>query len=108
MIKEEAYCNLLKLFVEIIQLSETKSNKQDQIKKNLGSKMMLIGMNIALLGSDEVIDKYLNWRLAALTGETEKIIQKFSALILSMREDLRDTQITNFEKMTEMYIEVKK
>ena len=107
MTKEEAYCNLLKLFVKMTQLSKTKSNKGHQAKKNLGVEMMLIGMNIALLGSDDVIEYYLNWRAATLTGKTELIVERFSMLMLAMRKDLRDTELKSYEKMTEMYVEVK-
>ena len=103
--KSEVYCNLLDLFSKITHLSKTKLNKDVQAK-NLGHEMMRIGMNIALLGSDEVLKCYIDWRGATLTGETEKIINGFSRLMLAMRKDLRDTQIDDYEKMTDMYVEV--
>jgi len=103
--KSEVYCNLLDLFGRISYLSKTKSTKNVQVE-SLAHEMMRIGMNIALLGSDEVLKCYIDWRGATLTGETEKIINGFSRLMLAMRKDLRDTQIDDYEKMTDMYVEV--
>jgi len=105
--KTEAYCNLLDLFGRITHLSTTKLNKNVQAKKNLGHEMMIIGMNIALLGSDDVIKNYINWRAAAQSGDIEKTVKEFSNLMLEMRRDLRNTEIKDINRMTDMFIEVK-
>ena len=105
--KTEAYCDLLKMFAKVVDPRyKTKLDKNPQARKNLGNEMMLVGMNIALLGSDDVVQNYIDWRAAAQSGDTERIVREFSVLMLSMRKDLRDTEIGNYNRMTDMYIEV--
>lgn len=108
MTKTEAYTDLFKLFNKMTDVREQRNAKRSsQAIKNLGLQMSLIGMNIALLGSDQVVNDYINWRAAALTGKTEKVLKAFSRLMLSMREDLDPhTKITNYETMLDTFIEV--
>jgi len=106
--KTEAYCDLLKMFAKVVDPRyKTKLDKSPQARKNLGNEMMLIGMNIALLGSDDVIKNYIDWRAAAQSGDIEKIVKEFSNLMLEMRRDLRNTEIKDINRMTDMFIEVK-
>jgi len=84
---------------------QTKSNKDSQAKKKLGRDMMLIGANIALFGSDEVVHLYIDWRASTLTGDAGKMMFVFSQLILAMRTDLTPTtKINNYDTMTECFV----
>jgi len=87
--KAKAYCDLLELFAKMTDPQlQTKSNKNEQAKKNLGQEMVIIGTNIALFGSDKVIFKYIDWRVTAMGGDTVKTMDTFSVLMLEMRKDL--------------------
>ena len=101
--QSEAYHNLLVLFSKI-----TDPQMQAKLKKNpqsLGREMALIGMDIALFGSDEVVQYYIDWRASTLTGDMEKILKAFSILLLSMRENIHGiTNITNYETMLDTFI----
>lgn len=103
--KTQAYCDLLKLFGKMLNPQERKKvNKSPQAKKKLGVEMGLVGMNIALLGSDKVVNALIDWRAAALAGETERIVRKFGTLMVYMRQDLQDTKITSQNTMLDCFI----
>jgi len=103
--KAKAYCDLLELFAKMTDPQlQTKSNKNEQAKKKLGQEMVIIGSNIALFGSDAVVDNYIDWRASTLTGDTERIIREFGILMISMREDLVETKIGNFNKMLDCFV----
>jgi len=104
--KTQAYCDLLKLFSKMLDPQEqTKLNKSKQAKKKLGVEMALIGMNISLLGSDEVVKLYIDWRASALEGGIEKMVFVFSKMMLAMRTDLTPTtKINNHDMMTDTFV----
>jgi len=87
----------LTVYLDVISLftSFTDPKIQRQIKQNpkkqeaLAQQMTKIGMRLALLGSDIVVQGYVEFReLAQMGGESEDIVRKFGDVMIKMRGDL--------------------
>lgn len=87
----------LRVYLEVIDLftAFTDPKVQRQVAKSsqkqeaLGRQIAKIGMRLALLGADDVVKKYVEFRnLAQQGGKSKDIVYCFGDLILKMRTDL--------------------
>ena len=90
--KEDVYCEVLDMFAQFFD-----PHLQGQIAKHpkrqfeLGKEMAKVGMRLGIIGSDDVVKKYVKFRLIAQTepgGGFEKVLQAFLGVMMAMREDL--------------------
>jgi len=103
--KTEAYIEVFKLFSKIMNPKEqAKIKRNPEAGKALGREMMLIGMQLSLLASDNALKKYIDWRVASLTGDSIKTIQVFGELLLEMRKDLNDGTLCDSDDMLDSFI----
>ena len=105
--KIEAYNSVFELFAKVMSPKEqAKIKRNPEAGKALGREMLLIGMQLSLLASDEVLQKYIDWRAASLTGDSIQTIQVFGILLLSMRQDLNGgTNLTSDDMLDSFIIE---
>ena len=96
--KEDVYCEVLDMFAQFFD-----PHLQGQIAKHpkrqfeLGKEMAKVGMRLGIIGSDDVVKKYVEFRLIAQQDGAglEKVLQAFLNLMMAMRNDLySDTTCT--------------
>ena len=105
MTKTEAYIEVFKLFAKVMSPKEqAKIKRNPEAGKALGREMMLIGMQLSILASDEVLKKYIDWRATSLTGDSIKTIQVFGELMLAMRKDINAGTNLNADDMLDSFI----
>ena len=106
MTKTEAYIEVFKLFAKVMNPKEqAKIKRNPEAGKALGREMMLIGMQLSILASDEVLKKYIDWRATSLTGDSIKTIQVFGELMLAMRVDVgNEATRLNSDDMLDSFI----
>lgn len=103
--KTEVYNSVFVLFSKIMNPKEqAKIKRNPDAGKALGREMMLLGMQLSLLASDEVLKKYINWRAASLTGDSIKTIQVFGELLLEMRKDINNATFLDSDDMLDSFI----
>lgn len=91
--KEDVYCEVLDMFAQFFD-----PHLQGQIAKHpkrqfeLGKEMAKVGMRLGIIGSDDVVKKYVEFRLIAQQAESgggfEKVLQAFLGMMMAMRIDL--------------------
>jgi len=86
--KTDVYSDVLELFMDFMDpkvLQAMTPKKQE----SLGRKMADVGGRVSLLGSAEVVTKYVNFRLESQHGAApEKIMDCFAEVVLAMRADI--------------------
>ena len=103
--KTDVYNNVFTLFTKIMNPKEqAKIKRNPDAGKALGREMILIGMQLSLRGSDEVLKKYIDWRATSLTGDSIKTIQVFGELLLEMRKDINNGTVCDSDDMLDSFI----
>ena len=88
--KIQVYAQVIDFFAKFTNpevQARVRNSPKEQAK--LGWEMALIGMQLALVGSDGVVTKYITFRGASLiTTDAVMIVKAFGELMLEMRRDL--------------------
>lgn len=83
--KVAVYLNFIRLFAKI--LGNPRSKKET---KDLGTKMIDLGMSLMVLAPDSVMRAYIFWSAlsASNSSDAEAVLSGFGDLIMEMRKDL--------------------
>jgi len=88
--KIELYLNVIELFMDAMDPKFQRELDQNPKKRaNFGRHVSDIGARISLIGSEDVVKKYFEFRMLSQGGAaSEKILDCFGGIILAMRADL--------------------
>ena len=87
--KIQVYAKVIDLFAKFTNpevQARVKKMPKEQVK--LGREMTSLGMQLALIGSDGVVKKYIAFRGASLIADSVMVVKVFGELMLEMRRDL--------------------
>jgi len=83
----------VQLFFEYIQvvidIMGVKKGGQQGKTRALGIKLQRIGLQLMVVASDEVVEKFIKWRAIAMAGEfAEEVVEAFADVVFAMRKDI--------------------
>jgi len=88
--KIQVYAKVIELFAKFTNpevQARIKRSPKEQAK--LGREMALIGMQLALGGSNAVVKAYIAWRRSSLIAtDPVMVVKSFGEMMLEMRRDL--------------------
>lgn len=83
--KVETYGRFAEFF---IKFTGTSSQKKSDFKK-LGLELQRQGLILMIVASDDVVEKYLEWRALSMGGkDSDSIVGAYADIIIAMRKDL--------------------
>lgn len=81
------YDEFVDVFMDTLKLSKV-HNVKDKVIQALGIRIQSVGLRIAIISSDKVVECFMVWRATASGGDPVPTVDAFSALMFEMRKEL--------------------
>lgn len=86
------YSEFIDVVISSMSMKE-KDQKSVAKMKKLGVWLQTVGLNMVLLASDSVVERFLNWRGLAQLGaeDPEAVFKAFAEVLIEMRKEFMTT-----------------
>jgi hypothetical protein len=84
------YFDYINIVLDVMAIK--KIGQQGKINA-LAVKLQNVGLKMMVVASDDVIEKFIKWRVLAMAGDlsgAEKIIESFADVIFAMRKEIME------------------